>query len=144
MSYRAAVILIENEQVALIERHRQGAHYFTFPGGHVDPGETPEHAAIREAEEELGLKVVVKRLLAEVWWHDKPQFYYLVETAGGVFGTGTGEELSSPLPEKGTYTPVWMPVSGLPDQPVLPHVIAEMVFKFPVEGWPEPPPVIRE
>jgi 8-oxo-dGTP diphosphatase len=89
MSYRAAVILIEQGQVALIERHRQGQHYFTFPGGHIDPGETPEQAAVREVQEELGLQVVIQRLLAQAWWQGKPQYYYLVEAVGGEFGTGT-------------------------------------------------------
>src|SRR5487761_1289430 len=27
------------------------------PGGHIDPGEAPEHAALREAREETGLAV---------------------------------------------------------------------------------------
>ena len=144
MSYRAAVILIENKRVALIERHRQGSHYFTFPGGHVDPGETPEQAAIRETKEELGLEVAIQRLLAEVWWHDKPQYYYLVETVGGIFGTGTGEEMISPLPEKGTYQPLWTPIHGLLDLPVLPRLVAEIVVKAQSAGWPDPPPVLHD
>ena len=93
MSYRAAIILLQDNQIALIERHRAGQHYFTFPGGHVEPGETPEQAAVRETKEELGVDVNIQRLVAEIWWHDRPQYYYLVEAAGGDFGTGTGEEM---------------------------------------------------
>ena len=78
MSYRAAVVLLQDDKIALIERHRAGLHYFTFPGGHVEPGETPPQAALREAKEELGLDVSFQRLLAEIWWHDQPQYYYLV------------------------------------------------------------------
>jgi 8-oxo-dGTP diphosphatase len=144
MSYRAAVVLIENGQVALIERHRQGLHYFTFPGGHVDPGETPEHAAVRETEEELGLKVEIRKLLAEIWWHDKPQYYYLAENLEGVFGTGQGKEMLNPLPEKGTYQPVWMPLGELLEHPVRPRSMAEIVLRAQTEGWPEPAPILRE
>jgi 8-oxo-dGTP diphosphatase len=144
MSYRAAVVLVENGQLAMIERYRQDLHYFTFPGGHVEPGEEPELAAVREAEEELGLTVVVKRLLAVIWWHGKPQYHYLVESAGGTFGTGTGEEMTSPSPEKGTYNPVWMPLDDLLNQPVWPRLMAEMVVKAQSEGWSETPPVIHE
>ena len=144
MSYRAAIILLQDNKVALIERHRQGQHYFTFPGGHVEEGETSEQAAVRETEEELGLKVVIQRLLAIIWWHEKPQYYYLVEAVGGIFGTGTGEELHHPYPEKGTYKPLWMPVSDLLQQPILPRSMAEMVVNFQTAGWPDPPLVLRE
>jgi len=41
MSYRAAIILLQDGQIALIERHRAGQHYFTFPGGHVEPARHP-------------------------------------------------------------------------------------------------------
>ena len=144
MSHRAAVILIENGQLAMIERHRQGLHYFTFPGGHVDPGETPEETAVRETEEELGLRVSIKKLLAKIWWHDQPQYYYLVETVEGTFGTGRGEEMLHPRPEKGTYEAVWVPLKLLLDRPVRPRSMAEIVVRAQTEGWPEPAPILHE
>jgi mutator protein MutT len=144
MSYRAAIVLIENGQIVLIERHRQGQHYYTFPGGHVDPGETPEQAAVRETTEELGLQVVIKRLLAEIWWHGKPQYYYLAETVGGIFGTGTGEEMLHPHPEKGTYRPLWAPVRGLLDLSILPRSMAKIVVGAQSAGWPDPAPVLHD
>jgi 8-oxo-dGTP diphosphatase len=144
MSYRAAVVLIEAGRLAMIERHRQGQHYFTFPGGHVEPGETPERAAAREAEEELGLKVNIGKLLAEIWWHDKPQYYYLAEAVGGTFGTGQGDEILHPHPEKGSYEPVWVPVDSLLAKPVRPRSMAEIVVRAQIEGWPEPAPILHE
>lgn len=60
---RAAVILLNAAgEVALIERRRDGLHYFLFPGGAVETGETVEQAAVREAAEELGLRVAIARL----------------------------------------------------------------------------------
>jgi 8-oxo-dGTP pyrophosphatase MutT (NUDIX family) len=137
MSYRAAIILMKRNKIALIERNRLGMHYFTFPGGHVEEGETPEQAAVRETEEELGLKVVIKKLLVRMSWQGKWQYYYSVDPVGGSFGSGTGSELTSPPPEKGTYRPVWMPVNELLDQPVLPHEIAGLVVRNGRCGWPE-------
>jgi 8-oxo-dGTP diphosphatase len=144
MSYRAAVILLRDGQIALIERHRAGQHYYTFPGGHVEPGETPEQAALRETKEELGIDIVILRLVAEIWWHDQPQFYYLVEATGGEFGTGIGEEMLNPISEKGDYIPTWIPVRDLLDLPVLPGKMAKLVLQAQSSGWPEPAPVIRD
>ncbi|MBE3068122.1 MAG: NUDIX domain-containing protein [Chloroflexi bacterium] len=144
MSYRAGIILLQDDKVALIERHRAGLHYFTFPGGHVDEGENPEQAAVRETEEELGLQVTLKQNLAQISWHGKWQYYYLVEVTGGTFGSGRGEEILDPLPECGTYRPMWMPVAELLDQPVMPRKMAEIVVRFSKEGWPEEPVIIPE
>jgi 8-oxo-dGTP pyrophosphatase MutT (NUDIX family) len=144
MSYRAAIILLKDDQIALIERHRDGQHYFTFPGGHVEPGESPEQAAIRETREELGLDVTIQRLAAVIWWHDRPQYYYLVEASGGEFGTGTGEEMHNPLPERGIYQPTWVPLRDLLDLPVLPRTLARLVLQAQSTGWPDPAPVSND
>jgi 8-oxo-dGTP pyrophosphatase MutT (NUDIX family) len=144
MSYRAAVLILQDDKIALIERHRAGLHYFTFPGGHVDEGETPEQAAVRETLEELGLDVSLERLVAKMGWQGKWQYYYLAEVTGGMFGTGAGEEMHRPRPEKGTYHPIWMPLAELLLLPVKPPQMAELVVRFAKEGWPEEPVIIPE
>lgn len=148
MRIRAVAILIENDQVALIERQRLDRHYFTFPGGGVDAGETPEQAVVREMYEETGLRVAVKRKLANVWFRGNRQEFFLIETVGGEFGTGNGEEFQDPPPmgshSFGTYHPLWMPVGELLDHPVLPVEMAEMVVRSRQEGWPADPFEINE
>src|SRR5919109_2267418 len=117
MRIRAGIILVKDNQIALIERHRAGLHYFVFPGGGVDEGESLEQAAVREALEELGLEVAIKQKIAEVQLGKKSrQIYFLAEQTGGEFGKGTGEEFtdSDPYsPEEGIYIPIWMPVDEL-------------------------------
>jgi ADP-ribose pyrophosphatase YjhB (NUDIX family) len=144
MSYRAAILLLQDDKIALIERQRAGLHYFTFPGGHVEEGETPEQAAVREAAEELGLQVVIKKMLVRMSWQGRWQYYYLVEAVGGTYGTGTGEEMITSGPEKGSYHPVWMPMNELLKQPVLPHEMAELVARHVRDGWPAQPIIIPE
>ena len=148
MRIRAVAVLIENDQIALMERHRSGRHYFSFPGGGVDAGETPEQAVVREMMEETGLHVVVRRKLATVWFKGNRQEFFLVETLGGEFGTGTGEEYQEHPTfnshSVGTYHPLWMPVSELLNNPVLPVEMAERVVRSRLEGWPPEPFEIRE
>ena len=142
MTYRAAIILIQDERIALIERHRAGDHYFAFPGGHIEPGETPEQAAGREAWEELGLQVETVRQVAEGSWQGHPQYYFLVRVIGGTFGTGMGDEMQSPPAGRGTYHPIWMPLDDILNQPVKPQKIAEFVSRSYKNGWPDKPVMI--
>jgi mutator protein MutT len=144
MRVRAVAILIEDDKLAVIERHRAGRQYFTFPGGGVDAGETVEQAIVREVEEELGLRVAVERKVAEVWFRGNRQEYFLVHKIDGEFGTGTGEEYQSYRPEHGTYLPQMMPISELLTHPVLPVEMAELILKSQIEGWPPKPVIIFE
>lgn len=140
MKPRAAVILIRNDAIALIERHRSGRHYFVFPGGKIQSDETAENAAEREAREELGLELKIGRMVAEVWYQGTPQYYFLADLLGGRFGQGTGSEMSSlPDSEKGSYLPIWMPVAELTGHPVLPVLMAEYVWKSYQNQWSDAP-----
>jgi 8-oxo-dGTP pyrophosphatase MutT (NUDIX family) len=111
MRNRSGIILIEDNKLALIERHRAGLHYFIFPGGGIDEGESPQQTAVREAEEELGIKVELKQKVAEVKFDQATQHYFLAQKLSGEFGTGTGEEYGEYNPMYGTYLPLWMPLA---------------------------------
>jgi len=144
MRTRSGIILIEEDKLALIERHRQGLHYFAFPGGGVNKGESPHQAAIREAEEELGLRVEIIQQVAEVFFNGNPQYYFLANKLSGEFGTGTGEEYGEYNPIHGTYLPIWIPLENLLDYNVVPRELAVLVLQCSREGWPAKPVSINE
>lgn len=56
--------LIEHEGTILACQRRRGQRFelmWEFPGGKVEPGETPEQALARELEEELGVSAIIGR-----------------------------------------------------------------------------------
>jgi 8-oxo-dGTP diphosphatase len=52
-------ILLEGDRVLVARRapHKSAAGLWEFPGGKVEPGESPSSALVREIEEELALKI---------------------------------------------------------------------------------------
>ncbi len=72
-------------EVLLIKRTSPCA--WELPGGSVDPGESPQHAAVREVREETGLDVRVDRLLG---WYERTGFFphrspvYVCSSVGGM------------------------------------------------------------
>lgn len=58
--HAVAVALIDPDGRILVQQRPPGkvmAGYWEFPGGKIDPGESPEQALIRELNEELGISV---------------------------------------------------------------------------------------
>lgn len=61
-----AVALIDAAGRILLQRRRLGGEHgglWEFPGGKVEPGEVPRHAAVREIEEELAVTIDPEALI---------------------------------------------------------------------------------
>lgn len=58
-------IIIEHQDKIVLIRRMNNPYkgHYALPGGFVDVGETVEHAAIREAKEETGLDITIKKLV---------------------------------------------------------------------------------
>ena len=78
----AAVALIDADGRVLLAQRPAGksmAGLWEFPGGKVDPGETPEAALIRELREELGIDVAASCLAPFTFAsHAYPDFHLLM------------------------------------------------------------------
>jgi 8-oxo-dGTP diphosphatase len=78
----SAVALVDADGRVLLAQRPAGkpmAGLWEFPGGKVDPGETPETALIRELAEELGIDVTASCLAPFAFAsHSYPDFHLLM------------------------------------------------------------------
>ena len=64
MRVAAYAVVVDEERRILLAHWNEGRRTaWTMPGGGLEPGEDPEHAARREVKEETGYKVEIEELL---------------------------------------------------------------------------------
>lgn len=110
---RAGIILMKDDAVLLMHRIKQDQDFYCIPGGHMEPGETPETTAIRELLEETTLVAHGQlTLFLELQNAGRREYYFIADSFSGT------PELSGE--EKGfasatnVYELVWIPLKQLP------------------------------
>ena len=83
----AAIIQREGAYFATQRGYGEFEGMWEFPGGKIEPGESPEAALQREIQEELGIDITINRLLCTTDY-DYPSFHltmhcYLCEIKSG-------------------------------------------------------------
>ncbi len=122
----SAVALIDPEGRVLLAQRPEGkslAGLWEFPGGKVEPGETPEAALIRELKEELGIDTW-KSCLAPLTFasHTYDDFHLLMPLFAcrrweGIAAPQEGQNLAWVRPQNLRDYP--MPAADLPLIPIL-------------------------
>ena len=70
----AAIIVDKNRIFATQRGYGEWKDYWEFPGGKIEPGETPQEALMREIREELAAEIEVGELIDTVEY-DYPKFH---------------------------------------------------------------------
>ena len=122
----SAVALIDPDGRVLLAQRPEGkslAGLWEFPGGKVDPGETPEAALIRELREELGIETKASCLAPLTFAsHSYDDFHLLMPLFAcrrweGIATGREGHTLAWVRPEKLRDYP--MPPADIPLIPIL-------------------------
>jgi 8-oxo-dGTP diphosphatase len=127
----AACVLVDGNGRILIAKRPEGrslAGLWEFPGGKVEPHESPEHALIRELAEELGIHVAAADLAPLTFAsHAYPDFHllmplFLCRRWQGTVAPHEGQELRWVRPaELRSYA---MPPADEPLKAVLPALLS--------------------
>ena len=142
--YTSRGIVIRGDLILLVERWRDGLHYFSIPGGGNDTGETLGQTAKREIFEETSLHVDVERKLYEMDDQNGNvhTVFLCIYKSGEPVLSDESEEAHKTIASNNTdrYDPKWMPVS---DVKILPFLYWEPIGKQLANdlenGWPDKP-----
>ena len=79
-----SAVIEDNGRYLLIEEYSMGEVVLNQPGGHIESGESPEEAVVREVQEETGCDVSCGELIGVYLWihpQTRQQFLRLVYVA---------------------------------------------------------------
>lgn len=93
MPERASLILINDHgEVLLIERVKSDRHYWVFPGGSVEGGESLPEAVKREALEETSIDLTSLKPVFQIQNQGRMNHYFLSHISSATTTLGYGAE----------------------------------------------------
>ena len=117
-------------------RNNSGSEYFTYIGGGVEDGESPEEAVVRETYEESSIHVNVSKLLYHVKRRNgEEHYFYLCDYIKGHPEVQKGtNEFADNQTGQNMHIPKWVPITELPSLTIYPDVIADRISKDIEDG----------
>ena len=106
----------------IARRNRAGRLEWCLPKGHIEQGETPEQAAVREVHEETGISADIIQALGVIdYWFTgedrrihKVVHHFLLEATGGEITVENDPDHEAELAQ-------WIPMADLPTRLAFPN-----------------------
>lgn len=115
----ARAVVVRDGALLLVQERAAG--YWFFPGGHLEPGETPEDAVVRELREELDVGATITGRWGEVenrWdGHDEINHVFAVRI-----------DAADPVSQEPHLAAGWHRLEDLDDTDVRPRQLADLVL----------------
>ena len=115
MRNRSVVFVVRNGKILMEKLFYDGRSFFSIPGGGIEPGETPEQAAIRELKEECGLDGTIIRKLAEIYNNGRTEHVFEVSVPEDQNAI-TGYDPEEPMDNQPIKEVLWMELYELPEK----------------------------
>jgi 8-oxo-dGTP pyrophosphatase MutT (NUDIX family) len=112
-------IVIHDGRLLLMERWRDGLHYFSIPGGGIESGESAEQAAVRELYEETSLTVELIRPVFEMHDGDVIHHIFLAKYISGEPHLPDHAEEAAHMHENNRFKPGWVPLETIAELPFI-------------------------
>lgn len=125
----------DKKRIILIERYKQGRHYFVFPGGGVEETDvTKRGALLREIKEETNslTKIVSQPYRLEVKGHSKQIFYICEHIKGKPLVIGEEKKKQN---HNDKYTAKWFLIKNLDKMTVYPVEIKDWLLNDLASGY---------
>lgn len=139
MRRAARAIVIKDNALLVTHRNKFGQEYDILVGGGVDYGESVEQALQRELREETGVSVANPRLVF-IEQAGEPygiQYIFLCDYAGGEPALSVeSTEYKINAMGKNLYTPMWRPLSELPNTVFRSERLKQAILHGVADGFP--------
>ena len=128
MSIRVRAVIIRDDELVALERHKDDSHFWCFPGGGVEEGENEKEALIRECLEEINIQVKVGEKIWEQDFHGDIIKFYLCQIISGEVGKGNGPEYEN-NDTGDIHEPVWLPMIDLRKYDLKPNDLRDKLIR---------------
>ncbi len=114
---RSQAVVCRDGKLLLVEKKMNGRDFFALPGGGIEENETPEEAALRELEEEAGVKGRLLRPLAIEYKPDLESriFTFYVEISSDAVPQ-KGRDPEVPEEEQSIVGVAWFSLDEIPER----------------------------
>jgi len=134
----AKAIIIDGDKLLLTKNQDDQGHFYLFPGGGQEHGETLEQAVKRECIEEIGQQVEVGALLFIREYigknHEHAAFDYDFHQVEHYFicdlGNGNRENAEPTNPDSYQVGLEWLPLDRLRDYRIYPKELLQHIIKY--------------